>query len=100
MLIFTLFRDQPWLNVERKQLGVQQQDVLQGELTVLLGVTMDGDKLPLYIIYKGAKMHRSQIKKEFKDVEARAKYDYHQGQFYVYCMSQHIALSPTFLYIL
>jgi hypothetical protein len=43
---------------------------------------MDGEKLPPYIIYKGSNMPQSQIKKEFKDVEARAKYYYPEGQFY------------------
>jgi hypothetical protein len=44
--------------------------------TVLLGVTLDMEKLRPYIIYKGANTPRSQIKKELKDVEARAKYGY------------------------
>jgi hypothetical protein len=49
---------------------------------VLLGVTMDGENLPPYIIYKGANTPRSLIKKEFKDVEACTKYGYPEGQFY------------------
>jgi hypothetical protein len=43
---------------------------------------MDGEKLPPYIIYKGENTHQSQIKKKFKDVEARAKYGYPEGQLY------------------
>jgi hypothetical protein len=50
--------------------------------TLLLGVTMYGEKLHPYTIYKGANMPRSQIKKVFKDVEARAKYGYHEVQLY------------------
>jgi hypothetical protein len=50
---------------------------LKGQGTVLLGVTMGGEKLPLYIIFKGANTPRSLIQKEFKDVEARTKYGYH-----------------------
>jgi hypothetical protein len=50
--------------------------------TVLLGVTMDKEKLPPYIIYKSANMLRSLIKKEFKDVEAHTKYGYTEGQLY------------------
>jgi hypothetical protein len=50
--------------------------------TVLLGVTMDGEKLPSYIIFKGANTPRSLIKKESNDVEARTKYGYHEGHFY------------------
>jgi hypothetical protein len=50
--------------------------------TVLLGITMDGEKLPPYIIYKGKNTPQSLIKKEFKDVEARTKYGYPEVQFY------------------
>jgi hypothetical protein len=43
---------------------------------------MDGEKLPHYIIFKGANTSRYLIKKEFKDVEAHTKYGYPEGQFY------------------
>jgi hypothetical protein len=29
MLILTLFREQPWMDVDREQVGVQQRDVIQ-----------------------------------------------------------------------
>jgi hypothetical protein len=50
--------------------------------TVLLRGTMDGEKLPLYIIFKCANTMWSLIKKEFNDVEARTKFGYPEGQFY------------------
>jgi hypothetical protein len=43
---------------------------------------MDGEKLPPYIIFKGANTPLSLIKNEFKDLEARTKYGYPEGQFY------------------
>jgi hypothetical protein len=49
----------------------------------LLGVTVDGEKLPPFIIYKGANTHRSLIKREWKDLEARQKYGYPEGQVYI-----------------
>jgi hypothetical protein len=50
--------------------------------TVLLGATMDREKLLPYIIFKGASTPLSLIKTEFKDVEAIANYGYPEGQFY------------------
>jgi hypothetical protein len=44
---------------------------------------MDGENLPTYLIYKGANTPWSKIKKEFKDVEARATYGYPEGKFYM-----------------
>jgi hypothetical protein len=49
---------------------------------VLIGVTMDGDKLPPCIIYRGGNTPRSLIKHEGKDIEAREKYGYPEGQVY------------------
>jgi hypothetical protein len=48
--------------------------------TVLLGVTMDGEKLPHFIIYKGENTSRSLIKREWKDLEARQNCGYPEGQ--------------------
>jgi hypothetical protein len=56
--------------------------VCSSRRTVLLGITMDREKLPPYIICKGANTPWSQIKKESKDMEARAKCGYPEGQFY------------------
>jgi hypothetical protein len=50
--------------------------------TVLLGVTMDGQKLPPFIIYKGVNTSRSLIRREWKDLEARQKFGYPEGQVY------------------
>jgi hypothetical protein len=63
--------------VEREQVSVQQRDFLQGVLFIT-----DDEKLPQYIIYKDSNTPQSQIKKELKYVEARAKYGYPGGQFY------------------
>jgi hypothetical protein len=46
------------------------------------GVTMDGEKRPPFIIYKGANTSRSLIKREWKDLEARQKFGYPEGQVY------------------
>jgi hypothetical protein len=43
---------------------------------------MDGDKLPPFIIYKGANTSHSLIKREWKDLEARQKFGYPEGQVY------------------
>jgi hypothetical protein len=43
---------------------------------------MDGEKLPSYIIYKGAHTPRSLIKTNFKGMDACTKYDYRDGQLY------------------
>jgi transposase-like protein len=50
--------------------------------TVLLGVTMGGEKLPPFIIYKGANTSHSLIKREWNDLEARQKFGYPEGQVY------------------
>jgi hypothetical protein len=50
--------------------------------TVLLGVTMYGEKLPTFIIYKGANTPRCLIKHEWKDLKARQTYGYPEGQVY------------------
>jgi hypothetical protein len=50
--------------------------------TVLLGVTMDGEKLPTFVIFKGANTPRSKIMKEFDSVESRSKFGYPKGMFY------------------
>jgi hypothetical protein len=50
--------------------------------TALLGVTMDGEKLPTFIIFKGANTPRSKIMKEFDLVESRGKFGYPEGMFY------------------
>jgi hypothetical protein len=50
--------------------------------TVLLGVTIDGEKLPPFIIYKGANTPCSFIKREWKDLEARKKYGNPEDQVY------------------
>jgi hypothetical protein len=47
--------------------------------TVFIGVTMDGEKLPPFIIYKGARIPHSLIKHEWKDLEVREKYGYPEG---------------------
>jgi hypothetical protein len=44
--------------------------------TVLLGVTMDGEKVTPLIIFKGANTPRSKIMKEFDSVEIRGKFGY------------------------
>jgi hypothetical protein len=49
---------------------------------VLLGVTMDGEKLPPFIIFKGANTPRSKITKEFDSVKSRGKCGYPKGMFY------------------
>jgi hypothetical protein len=43
---------------------------------------MDGEKLPPFIIYKGANTPHSLIKREWKDLEVREKYGYPEGQVY------------------
>jgi hypothetical protein len=43
---------------------------------------VDGEKLPPFIIYKGANTSSSLIKREVKDLEARQKFDYPEGQVY------------------
>jgi hypothetical protein len=43
---------------------------------------MDGEKLPPFIIYKGANTSRSLIKREWKDLEARQKFGYPEGHVY------------------
>jgi hypothetical protein len=48
--------------------------------TVSLGLTMDAEKLPPFIIYKGANIPRSLIKREWKDLDARHKYGYPESQ--------------------
>jgi hypothetical protein len=50
--------------------------------TVMLGVTMDGEKLPPFVIFKGANTSRSKIMKEFDSVESRSKFGYPEGMFY------------------
>jgi hypothetical protein len=50
--------------------------------SVLLGVTMDGEKLPPFIIYKGENTSHSLIKREWKELEARQKFGYPEGQVY------------------
>jgi hypothetical protein len=49
--------------------------------TVLLGVTLDGEKLPLFIIYKGVNTSHSLVKREPKDLAARRSF-YLEGQVY------------------
>jgi hypothetical protein len=51
--------------------------------TVLRGVTMDGEKPPPFIIYKGANTPRSEIKNEWKDAAAREKFGYPEGLHYM-----------------
>jgi hypothetical protein len=43
---------------------------------------MDGEKLPPFMIYKGANTTHSLIKREWKYLEARQKYGYPEGQAY------------------
>jgi hypothetical protein len=43
---------------------------------------MDGEKLPPVIIYKWANTSHSLIKREWKDLEARQKFGYPEGQVY------------------
>jgi hypothetical protein len=50
--------------------------------TVLLGVTMSGEKLPPYIIFKGKDTRGSRVWKEFATPEARAKFGYPEGALY------------------
>jgi hypothetical protein len=50
--------------------------------TVMLGDTMDGEKLPPFVIFKGASTPRSKIMKEFDSVESRSKCGYTEGMFY------------------
>jgi hypothetical protein len=50
--------------------------------TVMLGVTMDGEKLPPFVIFKGANTPRSKIMKEFDSVESRSKFGYPEDMFY------------------
>jgi hypothetical protein len=50
--------------------------------TVMLGVTMDGEKLPPFVIFKGANTSHSKIMKEFDSVESRSKFGYPKGMFY------------------
>jgi hypothetical protein len=50
--------------------------------TVMLGVTMDGEKLPPFVIFKGANTPRSKIMKEFDSAESRSKFGYPEGMFY------------------
>jgi hypothetical protein len=50
--------------------------------TVLLGVAMDGEKLPSFVIFKGANTPHSKITKEFDSVESWGKFGYPEGMFY------------------
>jgi transposase-like protein len=50
--------------------------------TIMLGVTMDGEKLPPFVIFKGANTPRSKIMKEFDSVESRSTFGYPEGMFY------------------
>jgi hypothetical protein len=50
--------------------------------TVLLGVTTDGENMPLFIIYKGANTPHSKINNEWKDAAAREKFGYQEGLHY------------------
>jgi hypothetical protein len=50
--------------------------------TVMLGVTMDGEKLPSFVIFKGANTPCSKIMKKFDSVESRSKFGYPEGMFY------------------
>jgi hypothetical protein len=50
--------------------------------TVMLGVTMDGEKYPPFVILKGANTPHSKIMKEFDLVKSGAKLDYPKGMFY------------------
>jgi hypothetical protein len=51
--------------------------------TVLIVITMDGEKLPPFIIYKGKNTSRSLIKRECKDLDARQKFGYPEGKVYI-----------------
>jgi hypothetical protein len=44
---------------------------------------MDGEKLPRFIIYKGASTPRSKIKNEWKYVAASEKSGYPEGLYYM-----------------
>jgi hypothetical protein len=48
----------------------------------MVGGTMDGEKLPPFVIFKGANTPRSKIMKEFYSVESRGKFGYPEGMFY------------------
>jgi hypothetical protein len=50
--------------------------------TVLLGVAMDGEKLPPFVIFNGANTPRSKIMKEFDSVESWRKFGYPEYMFY------------------
>jgi hypothetical protein len=49
---------------------------------VLIGVAMDCDKLPPFIIYKGTGTPHSLIKREWKDLDTTQTYGYLEGQVY------------------
>jgi hypothetical protein len=51
--------------------------------TVLLGVTIDGEIRPPFVIYNGANTLHSLIKHEWKDLESRQKYGHPEGQVYI-----------------
>jgi hypothetical protein len=48
----------------------------------MLGAMMDGEKLPPFVIFKGAITPHSKIMKEFDSVESRSKFCYPEGLFY------------------
>jgi hypothetical protein len=50
--------------------------------TVIISVTMSGEKLPTYIIFKGVNTRGSRVCKEFATTEATTKFGYPEEAFY------------------